>query len=545
VGALYLTQRIRAIERDALATTGDGELMGRAATAVADACAHLLRDLPPRTPVLALVGPGNNGGDALLAAQMLSLRGWAVRAVALLATQPAAPDAAHVWQDWCANGRVLEAPSQLGAMLAERPLVIDGLFGIGLGKPLAGDAADMVRRVRAAGVPVVSVDVPSGLDPDRGCIVGEGVSHGAADPADGPPVAMQATVTVTMLRDKPGLHTGAGSALCGDVTVASLGVPVATDPQPADGRLVGADDVEALLPNRGRNDHKGLFGDVLVIGGAVGMRGAAQLAALGARAVGAGRIYIMRPVAAGKAGPKPEPDAGAPDLMTRSLQRDASPGGALPQQVALQALGQADALVIGCGLGRDPAALHLLHLALSHPGLLVLDADALNLIAADRMLQEALSERSAQRSAQPGGNPGAVLTPHPLEAARLLGTDTASVQRDRIDAARTLAASMRVVVVLKGSGTVIAEPDGRWAINSSGGPILSVAGTGDVLAGAIGGLLANHGANRLKVADAACLAAWLHGRAGDQLAARPDYRRGIGLSAADLPAAMRACINAG
>jgi ADP-dependent NAD(P)H-hydrate dehydratase / NAD(P)H-hydrate epimerase len=529
VGDLYLTQRIRAIERDALAATGEGELISRAATAVADACARLLRDLPPRTPVLALVGPGNNGGDALLAAQRLSKRGWAVSAVALHSTQPVARDAARVWQGWRADGRVMEIPSQLDALLRARPLVIDGLFGLGLTRPLSGDAADIVRRVRAAGVPVVAVDVPSGLDPDRGCIVGDGASIDGLDPAVDAPVAMQANVTVTLLCDKPGLHTGAGSALSGKVSVASLEVTAPV--QTADGRLLGAQDFDALLPARDRNAHKGLFGDVLVIGGAVGMQGAAQLAALGARAVGAGRIYLMRPMAE-KVGLLPD----APDLMRRTVRSDAAAVGASPREAAVQALGSADSLVVGCGLGTDAAAAQLLELALSHPGSLVLDADALNLLAANGTLRDALRERARQR----GPEPGAVMTPHPLEAARLLGTDTATVQHDRIDAARSLATATGSVVVLKGAGSVIAGPDGSWAINSSGGPILSVAGTGDVLAGVIGGLLAN----RLKPIDAARLGTWLHGSAGDELAARDDYRRGIGLPAGELAVSLRAFINA-
>jgi len=508
---------IRALEARALAATPEGTLMARAAGAVADACATLLRAAPAGTPVLALVGPGNNGGDALLAALMLVERGWAVDALALSPEPPTAPDARRARAAWDASGRPLHAPDALEALLAGAPLVIDGLFGIGLVRPLSAAASAIAARLALAGVRVVAVDVPSGLDADRGAVVG------------GPSgTAIRADLTVTMIADKPGLHTGAGATHAGQVRVAELGLSaLALRPHafraPADGPLpwgllIDGDTVGALLAPRARDTHKGRFGDVLVIAGTPAMRGAATLAALGAQAVGAGRLYI------GVDADDAAADPLHPELMARRIRPAEGEGEAV--------LGAAQAVVIGCGLGRGEAATAALAAALAHPAALVLDADGLNAIAADGRLFERLMARAAARRPS-------VLTPHPLEAARLLGVQTADVQQDRIGSACRLALSTGACVVLKGAGTVVALPDGRWTINASGGPILSVAGTGDVLAGTIAGLLAVG----LAPAAAAVQGVWLHGAAGDALAAGSDWAAGIGLPASRLPDAIRALVN--
>jgi hydroxyethylthiazole kinase-like uncharacterized protein yjeF len=528
---LLALSAIRALERDALAATPAGLLMERAATAVADACVPLLRRLPPRTPVLALAGPGNNGGDALLAALLLAARGWTVVGLALSLDEPAAADAARVWRRWHATGRPLAGPDDLDRLLAARPLVIDGLFGIGLTRPLPEVAAAIVRRLQTSGSPVVAVDVPSGLDADTGGIVGP---PGSA--------ALRADLTVTMIADKPGLHTGAGCVLAGRVLVADLGVATAaggpvdaigagadrTQPPPVppasttgkrrpSGPLIGRRAAIGWVSPRARDAHKGRFGDLLVVAGAAAMRGAALLAALGGQAVGTGRITI---------GSTDRDDLAArpPELMTRHLR----PGVDAPET----ALGKATAIVAGCGLGSDPETGPLLVRVFAHPAALVLDADGLNLVANDPRLRALLAARAPRGLVS-------VITPHPLEAARLLGSDTPAVQRDRIGAACELAAALSVCVVLKGAGTVVAQPDGIWSINASGGPILSVAGTGDVLAGVVGGLLAGG----LAAPEAAAFGAWLHGAAGDALSAHPDWAGAVGLPASHLPDAIRATIN--
>jgi hydroxyethylthiazole kinase-like uncharacterized protein yjeF len=517
VHPLLTCSAIRSLEARALAATPPGTLMDRAAEAVAAACATLLRAMPARTPVLALAGPGNNGGDALLAALKLAERGWAVRALALAPGEPAADDARRVWRAWHARGLALAAPDALDALLADAPLVIDGLFGIGLARPLEGAAESIAQRLAERGATVVAVDVPSGLDADRGAVVG--------GPGE---VAVRAAVTVTMIADKPGLRTGAGATHAGRVIVADLGLPdlglhPAPFGTPADGplpvgTLVDAAALAGLLAPRPRDAHKGRFGDVLVVAGSPAMRGAATLAALGAQAVGAGRLYLGADASPAVADPL------RPELMARAIDASAAD--------AERALGGAGAIVIGCGLGHGASVARLLGHALDHPAALVVDADGLNAIAADGLLHARLAARAA------GGRPS-VLTPHPLEAARLLGVQTAEVQRDRIGAAHRIAVATGACVVLKGAGSVVATPDGAWRVIASGGPILSVAGTGDVLAGAIGGLLAGGRAP----ADAAALGAWLHGAAGDALAAGPDWAAGIGLPASRLAQAIRARIN--
>jgi hydroxyethylthiazole kinase-like uncharacterized protein yjeF len=222
--------------------------------------------------------------------------------------------------------------------------------------------------------------------------------------------------------------------------------------------------------------------------------------------------------------------------MTRALRLD--------EHDAQQALGAATVVVAGCGLGTDTQAQRKLTHALAHPAALVLDADGLNIVAGDRAMLSLLQARAV-------GSLTSVLTPHPLEAARLLGITTAEIQQDRRGAALKLAAMTGSIVVLKGAGTVVACPDGVWSINRSGGPILSVAGTGDVLAGAIAGLLASSVSQDLKdgdrhatmFAELTRLAVWIHGDAGDSLAAQPDWSASIGLPAAQLVQAIRISLN--
>jgi hydroxyethylthiazole kinase-like uncharacterized protein yjeF len=513
---LLTCSAIRILKERGLAALPAGTLMARAADAIAQACASLLRAGSARTPVLALIGPGNNGGDALLAALALAAHGWSVSAIALTNDRPEEADACRARDAWAASGRDLPGPQALESLLVGAPLVIDGLFGIGLARPLSSTAAAIVARIAQAGLTVVAVDVPSGLDADRGSVVG-GVSA----------CAIRADLTVTMVADKPGLHTGAGATHAGRVVVADLGLPAlgvrpheyalpAEGPFPW-GQLIDADTVGPLLPPRERDTHKGRFGTVLVIAGAPAMRGAATLAALGAQAVGAGQVIIGQ-------NEGPVADLLRPELMARRITPDCAVGEA--------ALGAAQAVVIGCGLGCGEAATATIVAALAHPAALVLDADGLNGVAADGHLFDLLAGRARAGRAS-------VLTPHPLEAARLLGIQAAEVQHDRIGSACRLALATGSCVVLKGAGTVVALPDGRWTLNASGGPILSVAGTGDVLAGTIGGLLAAG----LPPVEAAIRGAWLHGAAGDALAAEPDWGAGIGMPASRLPDAIRALLN--
>lgn len=500
---LLRTASIRVLEQAALAATRPGELMDRAATAVAGAAERLARSLPAGTPVRAFCGPGNNGGDALLAVMMLRERGFDARAFELAeaCAGPNPPaDTARVREQ---ARRIGMTPARIESLAGLRealalappalaPLVIDGLFGIGLARPLSGLAEAFCHLVDELRPPVVAVDVPSGIDADTGAVVG---GPGAA--------AVRATLTVTMIADKPGLRTGAALDHVGEIGVAPLGVTGARDDgipvTRGDGLLFTRTDAATLLPRRPRDSSKGSFGSVLVIGGATGMAGAALLAGRAAHCSGAGKVWIASPDG-------PVFDPGQPQLMTRSADAPFEPRATI---------------VAGCGLGTDSRAEALLARILDSGLPMVLDADALNLLAL---------------CAPAGHDALPVLTPHPLEAARLSGSEVGEIQADRIGAACTIAETRRAVVVLKGAGTVVAHPDGRWAIVDSGGPALATAGTGDVLAGLIGGLRAQG----LPAWEAALLGCWAHGHAADRWTAQSG--RSAGLSAAELPDLARGAL---
>jgi len=497
---LYLTAAVRRLEDAALAALPPGTLMARAAAAVADATARLARTLEPGRPVLALVGPGNNGGDALLAALLLRERGYACSVLALRPDRMPAGDAGEAWRRAGAAGLRIEDTGSLPDLLAADPIVIDGLFGIGLDRPLDGDTRRLCEATAQAALPVVAVDVPSGVDADTGAIVG-----GPQAPA------MRALRTVTMIADKPGLHTGVALDHVGTLSVASLGLDAERDAFAGDagdagdelGTLFDAAGAAAAWRPRARDSNKGSFGAVLVFGGDTGMRGAPMLAARGAQALGAGKVYVGTPQ--GEAF-----DPAQPHLMSASGD---------------PAFGACDAVVIGCGLGQGAVARQRVADALACAPALVLDADALNLVAAEPALLVPGPSSAAQARR--------VMTPHPLEAARLLGSSATEVQADRRAAAVALARRYRMVVLLKGAGSIVATPGGAWTIVDEGAPALASAGTGDVLGGMIGALLAR-GA---PAAEAACFAAWLHGRAGTRFELAHGHAEGLG--AAELPALLR------
>ena len=493
VPSLLKVASIRALEERWLASLPAGELMRRAAIALADEADRLLRTLPRARAVLALVGPGNNGADALLAALALVERGYSCHAIALSPNPPKSADATAAWSRWQAAGREIGALDSLDTMLAGSPLVIDGLFGIGLGRPLVGAAASAISQINARASAIVAVDVPSGIDADRGSIVG---GRNA--------VAVCATSTVTMIADKPGLHTGQALDHVGHVVIAELHHDLL--PPTPDALLFGEREARALLAPRSRDTNKGSFGSVGVIGGAQGMSGAALLAARGAQAAGAGKVFIAAPDAAVF-------DPAQAQLMTRALS---------------DAYTDVDALCVGCGLGSSEQAAQALKTALQAPLPLVLDADALNLLCTQPDLVPILRARTH----------ATVLTPHPLEAARLLKRSIIKVQTDRQQSALELATSYRCCVILKGAGSIIATEQRKIVICASGSAALATAGTGDVLAGVIATLLA-----QARPSDqAAMLGTALHGLAGERW--ERGHPNGIGMSAADLPDLIRQAFNA-
>jgi len=450
----------RRLERAAAVALPAHSLMQRAGESVA----RLAMAITPHARVVWIAcGPGNNGGDGFEAASWLQQRGFAP-------VVTFAGDEARLPQD---ARRSLDRARKAGVTLATLPparwdLGIDALLGIGSTRPPGGAMASWLQQMDAALAPVLAIDLPSGLNADTGVIAREGRWQGGPG----------ARYCLSLLTLKPGLFTAQGRDASGEVWFDNLGCDSSAESPIA--QLSGA----APAARRQHASHKGSYGDVAVLGGATGMTGAALLAASAALHAGAGRVLVglLDPHAAGVDGAQPE-------LMLRGANT-------LDLRTATA--------VVGCGGGDAIAA--LLPRVLTTSPRAVLDADALNAIARDTALKSLLHARA---------NRGAitVLTPHPLEAARLLGSDVAAVQADRLAAARALASRFEAVVVLKGSGSVIVAP-GQVVpcINATGNARLATAGTGDVLAGMIGAALATG----RPPFDAAREAVWRHGNLADR-----------------------------
>lgn len=485
---IYPVAGIRAVE--ALTIPGAvPPLMERAGEAAAR-LALLLVQGPAR--VLVACGPGNNGGDGFVLARHLHCAGLAV-SVAFAGDPCRLPDdarAAHA--AWIAAGGLtvpdLPAPPPEGWAL-----VVDALFGIGLQRPLEGRYAAWIDVLNAQPCPRLAIDIPSGLDADTGRRLGP---------------CFNASHTITFIALKPGLLTLDGPDHCGEVHLDPIDVD-AEALAPAPGREITPALFAARLNPRRANSHKGSYGDAALVGGAPGMVGAAVLAGRAAIHLGAGRVLL------GLLDPAALPvDILRPELMFR----------AAAELLADPAM---SAIAVGPGLGQSDAAHALVASAIGLEKPLVLDADALNLVAADPALQRALAERSAPT----------LLTPHPAEAARLLGRTTPDIQHDRIAAAIAIARQLNAWVVLKGCGSVITSPQGAWWINTSGNPAMATAGMGDVLTGLVTALLA-----RGWPADDALLAAvHLHGAAADQFCTT--HALDSGLLADEVAPAARACFN--
>lgn len=499
---LFGTAGIRALEAAAYRSLEPFTLMARAGEAAAD----WLKTRAPHGPLLFVAGPGNNGGDALVAATVLHLAGRAV--TVWLAADPAKlpDDARRAWAEACAANVPIEILHTCASVPAATTAIVDGLFGIGLARPLTGLHAALVETLNASGLPVYALDIPSGLNGDTG-----------QPPAPESPV-IQARATITFLAAKPGLLTGDGRDATGDIALADLQAA-----QPAYDGVIEPDALVntparwlAHLPRRRHNSHKGTYGSTAIVGGARGMVGAPLLSARGALYLGAGKVHVVS-----LASDAPRVDFAQPELMLHAWD-------------ALD-LGEMQSLAVGPGMGtgkESEAALeHLLDRMLSAHTPAVFDADALNLFAKVPALYARLTKLATT------GVP-MVLTPHPLEAARLLQTDARTVQRDRLAAANALVNRTGAVVVLKGSGTIVAAPGVPPAINPTGNGGLATGGTGDVLTGMIGALLAQG----VPAREAALAAVWLHGRAADDLVHLGDGP--IGLHAGELCAAARRALNA-
>ena len=455
----------RALEQSALQMSLPGQLMERAGLAVARWALALA---PHANPIQIWCGPGNNGGDGLVAARHLHLAGRQVQVQLLALADQLPSDAARAWAAAAQAGVPLYAGP---AAPSDAAVHIDALLGLGARRAPEAEVAQAINQMNRSGAIVLAVDLPSGLDPDTGALLGA--------------LAVRANATLSLLSLKPGCFTASGRDHAGDVWLDGLGVVSPLEPS---GWLSGPVGYGSRL----HTSHKGSHGDVAVVGGCSGMVGAAWLAAQAALAAGAGRVYCSLLSGATTSPPQ------VPELMTRP-QWWRGPPTVLARTT----------VVCGCGGGQEVA--QALPALLTHAARLVLDADGLNAVANDTQLQTLVQRRSAR------GLP-TLLTPHPLEAARLLGTDTLAVQQDRLAAACALAQKLSATVLLKGSGSVIAETGQPWVINSSGNAALATAGTGDVLAGWAGGVWAQQPqASALHVAQTA---AWQHGDAADRFAIR-------------------------
>ena len=430
--------------------------------------------------IVVLAGPGNNGGDGFVVARLLRAAFHDVVVVFRDDAKKLPADAANALRTLADAG----ATTTTDPPATRIALVIDALFGIGIGRPLAARHAELVEWANASGAPILALDIPTGLNADTGIAIAP---------------AIRASATATFLGLKPGMLTAGGPDLCGDISVHLL--DVALDPHHALGHCLRWDAVAAGLPDvlhrHARNVNKGSFGTLAVIGGAQGMLGAPLMSARAALRLGAGKVVVGF-----AAGTHPDVDFAAPELMLRA---------------ANDAFSGASAIVIGPGLGTGAASHALLVRAIAADVPLLVDADGLNLVAADANLRAALRSRRSV----------SVVTPHPGEAARLRGTDVTAIQRDRCAAALALAHELNAHVVVKGAGSVLAHPDGSWDINASGNPALATAGTGDVLSGIIGALLAQ----RVDAKDALRIGVCLHGAAADALCAR-------GVGPLGMPASM-------
>jgi hydroxyethylthiazole kinase-like uncharacterized protein yjeF len=483
---IYTTRAIRKLEE--LAAPASGALMERAGLAAAEFARGICGDTAKS--VLVIAGPGNNGGDAFEVAAHLKRWFFRVRVVFSGERDNLSKDARAALAKWEAEGGRLEKDIPGDAHF---DLAVDGLFGIGLARALAGEHAALVGKLNALGATVLSLDAPSGINADTGAVMG---------------CAVRASHTLTFIAHKPGLLTLDGPDHCGDLRLDTLGI----DPEPLlapEGTLLDRDVLGGATRRRPKNFHKGQAGSVGILGGAAGMVGAAVIAGRAALKCGAGRVYL------GLLTPQPPcVDYAQPELMLRK-----------PKE--LFAKSSVNVLVAGPGMGKSDSARRLLAAALVAPVPVVLDADALNLIAASRALATSLTKRKA----------GAVLTPHPAEAARLLGVTTAGVQADRVASARAIAQRYRSCVVLKGNGSVVAAPDGKFWINPSGNPGMASAGMGDALSGMIAALTAQ-GAQPLQ---ALLAGVYLHGEAADALAASGTGP--IGITASEVIDRARALLN--
>jgi NAD(P)H-hydrate epimerase len=450
--------------------------------------------------VLVICGRGNNGGDGFVVARHLHQAGVEVLVLLIGKTDDVKGDALVNLQIALKSGIPVEEVSdieQAEDALRECDLVVDAIFGTGIRGEITGLPGEIIDAVNDSGLPVVAVDLPSGLDADTGRIGGR---------------CIDAVATVTFGLPKIGLATYPGAMYVGHVSVAEIGIPqAALQTAGIDTFLTGDEDVAYRLPARSPDSHKGTFGHAAIVAGSVGMTGAAAMSSESAVRIGAGLVTLGVPESLNDI-----LEVKVTEVMTVPLpETDERSFSVSAVDKALELIGRCDAVAIGPGLSRNPETVSFVRELLPQVDKpMVIDADGLNAVADDVSIFGRLKAP-------------AIITPHPGEMSRLTGTPVADIQSNRLKAARDAAQRFGVTVVLKGAATVIAAPDGQAWINSTGSPAMATGGTGDVLTGATVGLMAQG----LSPIDAAISAVYIHGRAGEIAA---EYLGEAGVAATDL-----------
>jgi len=460
-------------------------LMRRAGQAVLDA---LLTHYADVKSILVLCGAGNNAGDGYVLARLAQAHGLDVRVVSMIDPEKLRGDATQAWKHWQECGETV--PYQNG-LTADADVIIDALLGTGLTREVEADWKTLINAVNRSAVPVISVDIPSGLSADTGTISG---------------AAINANQTITFIGLKKGMFTGSGKARCGEISFDDLGLPAeAYESVEPDAELL-CHASQWSLPRRRHDSHKGRNGHVVIIGGNFGMPGSVILAARAALRSGAGLVSVVTRTDHINA-----VVAACPECMVHgSANGEINPG----------LFEKADYIAIGCGLGQDAWAQRLLYLALDSTIPLVVDADALNIMAAQDHLS--LTEEC-------------IITPHPGEASRCLNLTKREIQHDRFQATQILRQKCNAHVVLKGSGTII-QHNGRPQVCAFGNPAMATAGMGDVLTGMIASIAAQQIVIAGDISRAVVAAVCLHARAGDMAACGDDR----GLIATDVIEHIRA-----
>jgi len=507
---VFTAAEMRALDARAIRELGipGPRLMDNAGTGAAALIARWLAPIRGKA-VVVVCGKGNNGGDGFVVARRLKARGAAVRVFLVGRRAEVRGDAADALGRWRGRVEEVEEPSGLARALGGADGIVDALLGTGVSGAARGPVAaaiEAINRAGAGGVPVVALDLPSGLDSDRGALLGPTV---------------KAWRTVTFAGLKRSLLLTPAAAQAGAVEIGDIGVPAEAARRGITTWRLEIADVRPSFPPRDLDAHKGRFGHLLIVAGSLGKTGAAVLAGRAALRSGVGLCTIAAP-----ASQQPIVAAQAPEYMTEALPETAAQSLALEAKDRLLELARRmDAVAIGPGLSLDPETQELARVLireLQRP--MVVDADALSALAGHLdLLRHAAGPR--------------VLTPHPGEMARMLGTTIEAVQADRIEMARTFAREHRVAIALKGAHTVIGGPDGHVTINPTGNPGMAKGGAGDVLTGIVGALLAR------EIEPAAALRAgcYLHGLAGDVAAReRGEYAMLASDIIESLPAALRA-----